>query len=74
MEAIMASSTTRLALGAIALGMAIAGLSATGTPLNVAQTLVNLDEVSETDAQLRQQLRRHFIQERRDLRERLPSL
>ena len=39
----MASSTTRLALGAaIALGMAIAGLSATGTPLNVAQTLVNL--------------------------------
>ena len=69
----MASSTTRLALGAaIALGMAIAGLSATGTPLNVAQTLVNLD--SETDAQLRQQLRRHFIQERRDLRERLPSL
>jgi len=72
MEAIMASSTTRLALGAIALGMAIAGLSATGTPLNVAQTLVNLD--SEPDAQLRQQLRRHFIQERRDLRERLPSL
>ena len=69
----MASSTTRLALGAaIALGMAIAGLSATGIPLNVAQTLVNLD--SETDAQLRQQLRRHFIQERRDLRERLPSL
>ena len=46
----MASSTTRLALGAaIALGMAIAGLSATGIPLNVAQTLVNLD--SETDAQ-----------------------
>ncbi len=73
--AIMASSTTRLALGAaIALGMAIVGLSAIGTPLNVPQTLVNLDEVSETDAQLRQQIRRYFIQERRDLRERLPSL
>ena len=71
----MPSSTTRLAIGAaIALGMAIVGLSAIGTPLNVPQTLVNLDEVSETDAQLRQQLRRHFIQERRDLRERLPSL
>ena len=71
----MPGSTTRLAIGAaIALGMAIVGLSAIGTPLNVPQTLVNLDEVSETDAQLRQQLRRHFIQERRDLRERLPSL
>ena len=75
MEDIMPGSTTRLAIGAaIALGMAIVGLSAIGTPLNVPQTLVNLDEVSETDAQLRQQLRRHFIQERRDLRERLPSL
>ena len=71
----MPGSTTRLAIGAaIALGMAIVGLSAIGTPLNVPQTLVNLDEVSETDAQLRQQIRRYFIQERRDLRERLPSL
>ena len=75
----MPGSTTRLAIGAaIALGMAIVGLSAIGTPLNVPQTLVNLDEVSETDAQFgnrdRQQLMRYFIQERRDLRERLPSL
>jgi hypothetical protein len=56
----------------IALGMAIVGLSATGTPLNVAQTLVIRDKplLSEADAQVsdrqRLQLRRHFIQERRD--------
>jgi hypothetical protein len=76
MEAIMPGSTTRLAIGAaIALGMAIVGLSAIGTTLNVPQTLANLDEVSETDAHRdRQELRRYFIQERRDLRERLPSL
>ena len=72
----MPGSTTRLAIGAaIALGMAIVGLSAIGTTLNVPQTLANLDEVSETDAHRdRQELRRYFIQERRDLRERLPSL
>jgi hypothetical protein len=81
MEAIMPNSTTRLAIGAaIALGIGIVGLSATGTPLNVPQTLVKLDEslLSETDAQFgnrdRQQLRRYFLQERRDWRERLPSL
>jgi phosphate/sulfate permease len=73
MEAIMPRSTTQLAVGAvIALGMAIVGLSATGTPLNVAQTLVIRDKplLSEADAQVsdrqRLQLRRHFIQERRD--------
>jgi hypothetical protein len=81
MEAIMPGTTTRLAIGAaIALGMAIVGLSATGTPLNVPQTLVNLNGpvLSETDGQFadrhRQQLRRYFLQERRDWRERLPSL
>lgn len=69
----MPRSTTQLAIGAvIALGMAIVGLSATGTPLNVAQTLVIWDKplLSETDAQVsdreRLQLRRHFSQERRD--------
>ena len=74
MEAIMPRSTTQLAVGAvIALGMAIVGLSATGTPLNVAQTLVIRDKplLSETDAQVsdreRLQLRRYFNQERRDL-------
>ena len=52
--------------------MAIVGLSATGTTLNVAQTLVIRDKplLSETDAQVsdreRLQLRRHFSQERRD--------
>jgi hypothetical protein len=73
MEAIMPRSTTQLAVGAvIALGMAIVGLSATGTPLNVAQTLVIRDKplLSETDAQVsdreRLQLRRYFNQERRD--------
>jgi hypothetical protein len=71
MEAIMPRSTTQSAVGAvIALGMAIVGLSATGTPLNVAQTLVIRDKplLSETDAQVseRLQLRRHFSQERRD--------
>ena len=77
----MPSGTTRLAIGAaVALGMAIVGLSATGTPVNVPQTaVVNLDEpfLSETDAQFRdrhrQQLRRYFIQERRDWIGRLPS-
>jgi hypothetical protein len=69
MEAIMASSTTRLATGAVfALGVAILGLSATGTPLNVPLTLVS---PSETDAHYgdrqRQQLRRYFNQDRRDL-------
>jgi hypothetical protein len=74
MEAIMPRSTTQLAIGAvIALGMAIVGLSATGTPLNVPQTLVIRDKplLSETDAQVsdreRLQLRRYFNQERRDL-------
>jgi hypothetical protein len=73
MEAIMPRSTTQLAVGAvIALGMAIVGLSASGTPLNVAQTLVIRDKplLSEMDAQVsdreRLQLRRHFSQERRD--------
>jgi hypothetical protein len=73
MEAIMPRSTTQLAVGAvIALGMAIVGLSATGTTLNVAQTLVIRDKplLSETDAQVsdreRLQLRRYFNQERRD--------
>jgi hypothetical protein len=63
-----------LAIGAvIALGMAIVGLSATGTPLNVARILVIRDKplLSETDAQVsdreRLQLRRYFNQERRDL-------
>ena len=67
------ASTRRLAIGAlIALGMAIVGLSASGTPLNVAQTLVIRDKplLSETDAQVsdreRLQLRRYFSQERRD--------
>jgi hypothetical protein len=74
MEAIMPRSTTQLAVGAvIALGMAIVGLSASGTPLNVAQTLVIREKplLSETDAQVsdreRLQLRRYFNQERRDL-------
>jgi hypothetical protein len=74
MEEIMPRSTTQLAVGAvIALGMAIVGLSATGTPLNVAQTLAIRDKplLSETDAQVsdreRLQLRRYFNQERRDL-------
>ena len=69
----MPRSTTQLAVGAvIALGMAIVGLSAIGTPLNVAQTLVIRGKplLSETDAQVsdreRQQLRRHISQERRD--------
>jgi hypothetical protein len=71
MEAIMPRSTTQLAVGAvIALGMAIVGLSATGTPLNVAQTLVIRDKplLSETQVSDRErlQLRRHFSQERRD--------
>jgi bifunctional non-homologous end joining protein LigD len=73
MEAIMPRSTTQLAIGAvIALGMAIVGLSATGTPLNVPQTLVIRDKplLSETAAQVsdreRLQLRRYFNQERRD--------
>ena len=77
----MPSGATRLAIGAaVALGMAIVGLSATGTPVNVPQIPVaNLDEpfLSETDAQFRdrhrQQLRRYFIQERRDWIGRLPS-
>jgi hypothetical protein len=63
-----------MAIGAmIALGMAIVGLSATGTTLNVPQTLVIRDKplLSETDAQVsdreRLQLRRYFNQERRDL-------
>jgi len=53
--------------------MAIVGLSASGTPLNVAQTLVIRDKplLSVTDAQVsdreRLQLRRYFNQERRDL-------
>ena len=71
----MPGSTTRLAIGAaIALGMAIGGLSATGTPLNVPQP--DKVSLSETDAQFRdrQQLRRYFLQERRDWRERLPTL
>jgi len=70
----MPRSTTQLAVGAvIALGMAIVGLSASGTPLNVAQTLVIREKtlLSETDAQVsdreRLQLRRYFNQERRDL-------
>jgi hypothetical protein len=66
----MPRSTAQLAMGAvIALGMAIVGLSATGTPLNVAQTR-DKPLLSETDAQVsdreRLQLRRHFSQERRD--------
>jgi hypothetical protein len=77
MEAIMIMprSTTQLAIGAvIALGMAIVGLSATGTPLNVPQ-LVKAS-LSETDVQFRdrEQLRRYFLQDRRDWRERLPTL
>ena len=72
MEAIMPGSIkprTRLAIGAvIALGMAIVGVSATGTPLNVPLTLVS---PPETDAHYsdrqRQQLRRYFSQDRRDL-------
>jgi hypothetical protein len=75
MEAIMPRSTTQLAIGAvIALGMAIVGLSATGTPLNVPQ-LVKAS-LSETDVQFRdrEQLRRYFLQDRRDWRERLPTL
>ena len=75
MEVIMPRSTTQLAIGAvIALGVAIAGLSATGTPLNVPQP--DKASLSETDAQFRdrQQLRRYFLQDRRDWRERLPTL
>ena len=75
MEAIMPRSTTRLAMGAvIALGGAIVGLSATGTPLNVPQS--DKASLSETDAQFRdrQQIRRYFLQDRRDWRERLPTL
>jgi hypothetical protein len=75
MEAIMPRSTTQLAMGTvIALGVAIAGLSATGTPLNVLQP--DKASLSETDAQSRdrQQLRRYFLQDRRDWRERLPTL
>jgi hypothetical protein len=55
MEVIMPRSTTQLAIGAvIALGMAIVGLSATGTPLNMAQTPVIRDKplLSQTDAQV----------------------
>ena len=75
MEAIMPRSTTRLAMGAvIALGGAIVGLSATGSPLNVPQP--DKASLSETDAQFRdrQQIRRYFLQDRRDWRERLPTL
>jgi len=49
----MPRSTTQLAIGAvIALGMAIVGLSATGTPLNMAQTLDIRDKplLSQTGA------------------------
>ena len=71
----MPRSTTQLAIGAvITLGVAIVGLSATGTPLNVPQP--DKASLSEKDAQFsdRQQLRRYFLQERRDRRERLPTL
>jgi hypothetical protein len=48
--------------------MAIVGLSATGTSLNVPQTLVSPSEADAhySDRQ-RQQLRRYFNQDRRDL-------
>jgi hypothetical protein len=66
----MRSSTGRLAVGAvIALGAAIVGLSATGTPVEVPQTLVNRDKplpsekVAEVSDRDRQQLRRYFLQD-----------
>ena len=59
------ASTRRLAIGAlIALGMAIVGFSATGTPL------INRHErlLSATGAEVsaHQQLRRYFLQRSRD--------
>ena len=60
------ASTRRLAIGAlIALGMAIVGVSATGTPLINRQNGL----LSETRAEVsdHQQLRRYFLQRSRDL-------
>jgi hypothetical protein len=77
MEAIMPSSITQLVIGtAVAIGMAVVGVSVIGSAaaveqaqVNAPQILVNRDEspLSEEDARLadRQQLRRIFFDKSR---------